>query len=734
MNVRLPYHRVENTLNILSNFEKAWYYDKMRLGAVHKITKGEGVVIGVLDTGVDKNHPELKGNVLSTRDFTAEGYGRINPHASHVAGIIVGNKKITGVAPEAKIRDYKVLRSNGSGNSQAVARAINQAVRDGCDVLNLSLGSDGLSPQIKKAIESATERGVIVVCAAGNDGTDIDYPAAFPETIAVAALDYRRNWIIADFSSPSIGKKVVDVSAPGVNVLSSIPNNRYARYSGTCLSGSSRIPTIHGNKEIRDIEIGDTVFSLNEDTQTLEESKVLDKISNGVKKVFRLKTRHNEIVCTDNHPFLVFEGTEDVSKVRGRYSSKLVWKELKDISEGDVIVAVDEIPEPTKAEEYAEFINGELIKIWEHNQNSSLTFRKQHNLPDKPVELTEDLMKLMGCFIGDGNLLKDGRSGRRNYSAISIHLPYGDSKNKNLANKYKKLMKRVFGEEPKDYNGTLNYYSVYACDIFSKLFELDKDCYSKRVPQFVYGLPNRYKKAVLAGILDSDGHLQKNNNFNVELTNPNLVKDIEQLLLSVGNFSGNITTRQREEVYIGDRKLNAKPTYCLNCTLTHSLPIESDRYNVEVERRNSSMYVGAEVRKYRSTPLYKHLKNSRYITATKVISIEEEGYEEVYDITVDGNHNFIAEGIIVHNSMATPVVTGIVALLLSAQQPDRTKVKEILTSTAIDLENVGFSAKSGWGVVNPAKIFGLAITDKMITKAKSIWDAVKSFFRIFKFW
>lgn len=220
----------------MAGFEKAWYYDKMHLGLVHEITKGEGIVIGVLDTGVDKHHVELEDNILSTKDFTGEGYGRINPHASHVAGIIVGNKKMTGVAPDAKIRDYKVLQSNGSGTSKAVSGAITQAVVDGCDILNLSLGSDGLSPQIKNAIEYATARGVIVICAAGNDAKDIDYPAAFPETIAVAALDYKANWIMADFSSPSIGKKVVDISAPGVNILSSVPNGRYARYSGTSMA------------------------------------------------------------------------------------------------------------------------------------------------------------------------------------------------------------------------------------------------------------------------------------------------------------------------------------------------------------------------------------------------------------------------------------------------------------------------------------------------------------------
>lgn len=234
--IRLPYYREEEVISVLNFLQKDWYFDKLRLAEAHAITRGKGVTIGVLDTGVDDRHIELRKSLLYNKDFTGEGLGKLHPHGTHVAGIISGWKSIMGVAPDATINSYKVLTSTGSGSSNALVAGLRAAKEDGCDIVNLSLGSNTKMRGVEAAIRELVDDGIVVVCAAGNDGVHIDYPAALQETIAVAAADYDTNWFIADFSSPSVGKGLVDTAAPGVKILSSIPDSKYARYSGTSMA------------------------------------------------------------------------------------------------------------------------------------------------------------------------------------------------------------------------------------------------------------------------------------------------------------------------------------------------------------------------------------------------------------------------------------------------------------------------------------------------------------------
>ncbi|MDR6226778.1 S8 family serine peptidase [Desmospora profundinema] len=156
--------------------------------------KGKGIKVAVIDTGVDAKHPDLKGKVVGGYDFIdkdrtpQDGHG----HGTHVAGTIAADGKIKGVAPGASILAYKVLDDEGFGDTADIIAGVDQAVKDGADVMNLSLGMDANVPDepMSWALERAVQNGVVAVVANGNAGPDrwtVGSPAATANVISVGA-------------------------------------------------------------------------------------------------------------------------------------------------------------------------------------------------------------------------------------------------------------------------------------------------------------------------------------------------------------------------------------------------------------------------------------------------------------------------------------------------------------------------------------------------------------------
>jgi subtilisin family serine protease len=258
-------------------------------------TAGQGMKIGIIDDGVDQTHQFFnpagytmpagfpKGQIAYTtakvivaRAFPAPGISYANQnkpfddrqseHATHVAGIAAGNNgvvastgaRVSGVAPRAYIGNYKALTvpTPGvglNGNSAEIAAAIEAAVRDGMNVINLSLGEPEIEPSrdiVVRAINAAADAGVVPAIAAGNDFGDfgrgsVGSPGTAAKAITVAAVTSGRSNVpdqIADFSSggpsPLSLQLKPDVSAPGVNVLSSVPEREgtWAIFSGTSMA------------------------------------------------------------------------------------------------------------------------------------------------------------------------------------------------------------------------------------------------------------------------------------------------------------------------------------------------------------------------------------------------------------------------------------------------------------------------------------------------------------------
>ncbi|MFI9806946.1 type VII secretion-associated serine protease mycosin [Streptomyces sp. NPDC052301] len=231
-----------------------WALSALHLDEAWRTTKGHGVTVAVLDTGVEADHPDLAGNVLPAQDmigFGAQPGDRTwARHGTAMAGIIAGHGHgpgdaagVMGVAPEAKILPVRVILEDGdpartkarTTRGNALADGIRWAADHGADVINLSLGDDSNSahpePSEDEAVQYALKKGVVVVASAGNGGEKgdhISYPAAYPGVIAATAVD--KYGTRASFSTR---RWYAAVSAPGVNVVIADPDHKYYEGWGT---------------------------------------------------------------------------------------------------------------------------------------------------------------------------------------------------------------------------------------------------------------------------------------------------------------------------------------------------------------------------------------------------------------------------------------------------------------------------------------------------------------------
>ncbi len=233
---------------------------------------GQGVTVAVVDSGVVKaGHPALP-NVAGGRNMVfdetggdAANEGDWGPaevdgeHGTHVAGIVGGrsDRAWRGVAPGASLRSYRVFPHTGGGATNFdIAKAIDRAVGDdGCHIVNLSLGGADVDPLVRRAIDRAIQAGALVVAAAGNDGRSrVSHPAALPSAIAVSAMGRRGSFpatssesgdVMAPFAEgdaeafvarfSNVGPEI-DVTGPGVGIVSAVPNDAFGVMSGTSMA------------------------------------------------------------------------------------------------------------------------------------------------------------------------------------------------------------------------------------------------------------------------------------------------------------------------------------------------------------------------------------------------------------------------------------------------------------------------------------------------------------------
>ena len=251
----------------MMNVEEAWKY-----------STGKGVVVGLIDSGVDATHQDLgwdtpvfleagmsraivkkiTSNVYSCiqqekhpkvlpgwdfvddSEFTFDFYR----HGTAMAGIIAADRDdigIVGVAPDCKIRPYVILDGHGNGNQDTLALAIDRAVADGCDVINMSLAWWNPNKAVQEAVNTAVAAGVILIAATGNNDMErIMYPAAYDGVIAVGACDRNDNrWMHSEGRGSNYGKELFCVCPGGEHLTTQRLRSRYTSVDATSVAAAN---------------------------------------------------------------------------------------------------------------------------------------------------------------------------------------------------------------------------------------------------------------------------------------------------------------------------------------------------------------------------------------------------------------------------------------------------------------------------------------------------------------
>jgi len=286
----------EEVAKTLGNVEEDKVYHIMDLGADQQINAddvwalgytGSGVTVAVLDTGVDKNNPELITSIAGGKGFGYSDYEDDNGHGTHVSGIItadgVGGIPLgfaKGVAPDAKVWMAKVCDASGSCYVSDIASAIEYVVKgpDGiinngdepAKIMSISLGGGGTSGSncdsdyLASKVNWAVDNGVTVVVAAGNTAGKVSSPACASKVIAVGAVDKsdaRASWSGTGYA--------LDIMAPGVSIYSTLPGNSYASWSGTSMATPHVSATVallkQANPSLTDSQIKDALYKTAKD-------------------------------------------------------------------------------------------------------------------------------------------------------------------------------------------------------------------------------------------------------------------------------------------------------------------------------------------------------------------------------------------------------------------------------------------------------------------------------------
>lgn len=220
-------------------------YRVLNLKKLHEHYRGKGIVVAIVDTGVDTNHRDLRDRIVSSENLLKDYPYNAEIHGTAVAGVIgasINGFGIEGVAPEAGILSLRACRQvseeypEGECYTSSISKAIDMAIEKKAKIVNMSFGSISPDGLITKLIDEGTRRGLIFVAPVGNmpRQKDLTFPASHPSVVAVAGIDERGN----PYPNPEIASKA-KVCAPATNIFTTIPGDRHNFLSGTSMSSAS---------------------------------------------------------------------------------------------------------------------------------------------------------------------------------------------------------------------------------------------------------------------------------------------------------------------------------------------------------------------------------------------------------------------------------------------------------------------------------------------------------------
>jgi len=408
-----------------------------------------------------------------------------------------------------------------------------------------------------------------------------------------------------------------------------------------CLTGDSKVFTNpKGPVDIKSIEAGDKVLVWDETSNSIKAAPVKAKIFSGYKTVYKLKAGGREIEASANHPFLTLvREKNDPSHRKGFFNHK--WVPLEYLKKGDLVAITKKVPINGKPYQLPQIKIGESVET--KNQYSTFTMKTDH-LYNKnisiPQETNEDFMWLMGILLGDGYI--DNK-----HNKINIATHHTEDYRDHLCELLDKLFNYKITEKKERY---IIINSKVLCQLFTEIgFSGKAD--TKKIPSWVFSLPENQIMAFLAGYFDSDGHPSKDGAaLAFTSVNKSLLENIKILGISLGfGVSQVFKHGEEKEVKILGNKCLAKESWRIhfNGYKIKELPIrcksKKERANFDKIRRNYTTSKGLNFKS----------KTNEEVGFARIDEIKEMGIKPTFDIEVENYHNFVSNGLIVHNSKVT---------------------------------------------------------------------------------
>ncbi len=384
-----------------------------------------------------------------------------------------------------------------------------------------------------------------------------------------------------------------------------------------CVRSSTKVWTSRGMRAIKEVGPGDEVFALNPDTKLLEVARVVAGGKSGEKEIFEITARGRTIGASGNHPFLMLRDEREPGRTRARYAAR--WVPAEELAEGDLVAIATDTPE--------------------YGHNAPMMLPQDDRGAFYPRVTSDDMCWFLGLYLGDGYLKhSDG------YTTVAVAVDKTDTV---LVEEICDIARRLFGL---DFSLSKDGYRLQARGTaalaeYLELNGLGGTSLTKRVPDWVFGLPASQRLSFVAGLLDADGYVRDHGTSKDAMftsANRELLAGIKELLALSGVWSSSVIPVSNRHPHDPQRVMQA---YHLRLSGRFDrLPARSPRRTDRMNRRKFSH----SYRTSANTEFYAH--TSEMLGFARIEKIERVGVEPVYDIEVEGHHNFVAEGFVIHNS------------------------------------------------------------------------------------
>jgi Fe-S cluster assembly protein SufB len=381
-----------------------------------------------------------------------------------------------------------------------------------------------------------------------------------------------------------------------------------------CLRGSTKVWTTEGMRAIKELVPGDQVFALDETSKQIEVARVVAGGESGEKEILEIRAGSRTIGASGNHPFLVLRDERRPGRKHARYAAR--WIAAEDLVVGDLVAVPTDLPD-----------YGRTYPMTERHVHRTLGFTNP------------DLMWFLGLWLGDGYLKhSDG------YTTVQIAVDRADT---GLVDEIIRVARQEFDLDftlARD-GQRLTARKTAALADFLDANGVAGTSHTKRVPAWVFGLPRAQRLAFLAGFVDADGTVRAHRSAKnpvVTSANPALLDDLRDLAQLCGIGVSGVSEFSSPHPYDRERSVVG---YRLHLSGRFDrLPLRSPK---KAERLGARRYAHTN-RTAKGTSFKSH--TSEMLGFVRIESIESVGIETTYDIEVEGHHNFVAEGFVVHNS------------------------------------------------------------------------------------